>query len=45
MQVFDPRWKTSFISDVALFGVSLGIKIHPPDPNGRQFLAFDRMNN
>ena len=44
MQVFDPRWKACFISDVVLFGVSLGIKIHLPDPNGCQFLAFDRMN-
>ena len=26
-------------------GVSLGIKIHPPDPNGRHLLAFDGMNN
>ena len=28
-----------------LSGVSLGIKIYPPDPNGRHLLAFDRMSN
>ena len=28
-----------------LSGVSLGIKIHPPDPNSRHLLAFDYMNN
>ena len=28
-----------------LSGVSLGIKIHPPDPNSRHLLAFDCMNN
>ena len=28
-----------------LSGVSLGIKIHPPDPNSSHLLAFDCMNN
>ena len=28
-----------------LSGASLGIKIHPPDPNSRHLLAFDCMNN
>ena len=50
MQVFDltemknmfhPRWKPSGV----LSGVSLGIKIHPPDPNGHHLLASDFMNN
>ena len=44
MQAFDLRWKTSFISHEE-HGVSLDIKIHPPDPNGRHLLAFDFMNN
>ena len=26
-------------------GVSLDIKIYPPDPNGRNLLVFDCMNN
>ena len=26
-------------------GVSLGIKIYPPDSNGGHLLAFDSMNN
>ena len=28
-----------------LSGVSLHIKIYPPDPNGRRLSAFDCMNN
>ena len=36
-------YKTFWLS--VLSGVSLGIKIHPPDPNSRHFLAFDCMNN
>ena len=37
MQVFDLKWKKSlgWKASVVLFGVSLGIKIHLPEPNGR----------
>ena len=38
--MFHIRWKPGGV----LSGVSLGIKIHPPDPNGRQLLAFDCMS-
>ena len=31
--------------DCRFYLVSLVIKIHPPDPNSRHFLAFDCMNN
>jgi len=37
MQVFHLRGKPD--------GVSMGIKIHPPDLNGRHLLAIDFMNN
>ena len=39
--MFHLRWKHGSI----LFGVSLGIKIRPLDPNSRNLLAFDFMNN
>ena len=49
MQVFDLRWKTLFHirwkPGGVLSGVSLGIKIHPRNPNGRHLLAFDCMSN
>ena len=41
MQVFDLKW---WKTDAVLSGVSLGIKIHPSDPNGRKLLAFDCMS-
>ena len=41
MQLFYLRWKPGGV----LSGVSLGIKINPPDPNGRHLLALDSMNN
>ena len=37
------RWKTCFTSDENS-GVSLVVKIHSPDPNGRHLLVFDCMN-
>ena len=39
--MFHLRWKHGSI----LFGVSLGIKIRPLDPNSCNLLAFDFMNN
>ena len=42
MQVFDLIWLQS---GAVLSGVSLGIKIHPPDPNGRKLLTFDCTND
>ena len=41
MQVFHLRRKAGGV----LSGVSLGIKIHPPDSNGRHLSAFDYINN
>ena len=41
MQVFDIRWKHGGV----FLAVSLGIEIHPPDPNGCYLLAFVCMNN
>ena len=39
--MFPLRWKPNGV----LFGVSLGIKINPPDQNGRHLLAFDCTKN
>ena len=50
LSVFHLRWKC-FISDENLVSggvlsdVSLGIKNHPPNPNGSHVSAFDSMNN
>ena len=46
MQMFDLRLKKIFgwKAGGVLSGVSLGIKIHSPNPNGRHLLAFDFMN-
>ena len=51
MWVFVLRWKTCFILNENLVSggvssdVSLGIKNHPPNPNGSHLSAFDCMNN
>ena len=41
MQVLDLSRKPGCVLSVVL----LGIRIHPPDPNGRHLLAFDRVDN